>query len=488
MYTKNIKLVCSFIIIGVIFIIAIFYNSRNSADIESISAVENDVANKVGNMVVNENIIDDEITLDNSDINESTDIEETESKTIIKEEQEDSEELNNNEEIAENDLAIEHSPEHVGSFVIINSVGYEKFKFNKYNASVYIESVNKYAENLISDIKIYNLIAPTSSEFNMPGEYKDLSDSQKDGINYAYTNMDNEIITVDAYSNIEAHKDEYLYFKTDHHWTALGAFRAYESFMNIKGEEPIYLDKYNKIDSENKYLGSIYNMTKSERLKNNLDDIWYYNPLLSVEYSSINRDETKWSSKQIIFPSYFDYDRKYAAFMGGDTAFSHIKVDSQSEKKILIIKDSYANAFIPFLLPHYKDIFIVDPRYYKNNVYDLIEDNGINEVLIINYASVLQLPAFSQMLGDMGPVNVTSGTAIKAEWQLLFSITYICEMVCVHAVVLNIQKYHKEGKNNAVKHELYSIIEILWKLSIDDSCIYVLYNVEFKKTYLFYAV
>lgn len=118
----------------------------------------------------------------------------------------------------------------MGSFVIINSVGYEKFKFNKYNANVYIESVNKYAENLIGDIKIYNLIAPTSSEFNMPSEYKDLSDSQKDGINYAYTNMDNKVITVDVYSNMEAHKEEYLYFKTDHHWTALGAFRAYESF------------------------------------------------------------------------------------------------------------------------------------------------------------------------------------------------------------------------------------------------------------------
>ncbi len=100
--------------------------------------------------------------------------------------------------------------------------------------------------------------------------------------------------------------------------------------------------------------------------------------------------------------------------MGGDTAFSHIKINSQVEKNILVLKDSYGNAFIPFLLPHYRDIFIVDPRYFKNNIYDLIKDNKIDEVLIINYATVLQLPEFSRLLGNVGTVNVTSETAIKA--------------------------------------------------------------------------
>ncbi len=415
MCAKNIKLFCSFIIFSLaLIIIGIFYNNRNSTDIESISTVESDVDNKIVKKDVNEEISVDEIVLNNGEINESPENKEIESNIIIKEEQEESDELKDDEKLIGNDLPIEHSPENVGNFVIINSVGYEKFKFNEYNANVYIESVNKYAENLIGDIKIYNLIVPTSSEFNMPYEYRDLSDSQKEGIGYAYSNMDNKIITVDAYSNIEAHKNEYLYFKTDHHWTALGAFRAYESFMKIKDEEALPLEKYNRIDSKDKYLGSIYNMTQNKRLENNLDDIWYYNPLLSVEYSSINRDETAWDSNQVVFPSYFEHERKYSAFMGGDTAFSHIKVDSQVEKKILVIKDSYGNAFIPFLLPHYRDIFIADPRYFKNNIYDLIEDNEIDEVLIINYATVLQLPEFSRLLGNMGAVNVTSATAIKA--------------------------------------------------------------------------
>ena len=423
MSAQKIKMLCCFVIAGLICLTVIIYNCRNSTDVERISTVEDDIVNnideidKIDEKKINDDILDEKFHKNIREMNEGAKNNEQENKEIesnitVKEEQEEICESANKENVIGNDLPIEHSPETVGNFVIINSVGYEKFKFNKHNANVYIESVNKYAENINSDIKLYNIIVPTSSEFNMPDEYRNLSDSQKDGISYAYSNMDNKIITVDAYSNIESHKSEYLYFKTDHHWTALGAFRAYESFMKIKGEEAVPIEKYNKIDSKSKYLGSIYNMTKNERLENNLDDIWYYEPFLSVEYSSINRDETKWNSSQIIFPSYFEHDRKYSAFMGGDTAFSHIKVDSQAEIKILVIKDSYGNAFIPFLLPHYRDIFIVDPRYFKNNVYDLIQDNKIDEVLIINYASVLQLPEFSRLLGNMGTANVTSATAI----------------------------------------------------------------------------
>lgn len=408
---KNKKIIFT-ITTGLIFVVILLY-LRKPNDIELISTIENDVDEEV---VLNEGQIN-EIT-----VNEVTDIVEddekepeiTDADTKENEENDKEDEVDiNKEDVIGNDLPIEHSPENSGNFVIINSIGYEKFQFSEYNANVYIESVNSYAENLTADKKIYNLLAPTSSEFNIPDEYRDLSGSQKDGISYAYSNMDSEIITVDAYYNFEANKDEYLYFKTDHHWTALGAYRAYESFMKAKSEEAIPLEKYNKIDSKYKYLGSIYNMTKNERLENNLDDIWYYEPYLSVDYLAVNRNGSSWGSRQVIFPTYFEKVNKYAAFMGGDTAFSHIKVNSGKDKKIIVIKDSYGNSFIPFLLPHYKDIYVADPRYFTDNIYDVIEENQIDEVLIINYATVLQLPGFSQMLGDMGTISVTSPTAIK---------------------------------------------------------------------------
>lgn len=415
---KNPKLLSTLFIL--IFLIAIFrlFSYKNTSNAETINpqeevieAIKENEKNTKNDSTLN--IIDDNIVKKSEEPN---DVEHNFSNA--------NKENDGNEEdikvvektVIGNDLSIDHEPEFSGSFIIINSVGYEKFTLYKNYANVYVNSVNYYADNLNDDVKIYNLLAPTSSEFNMPSEYKNLSGSQKDGIDYAYSNMNEKIITVNAYSNLENNKDDYLYFKTDHHWTALGAYRAYESFMITKGEEAISLDKYKRVNSESKYLGSIYNMTENLRLENNLDDIWYYEPLISVEYKAINRDNTKWSANQIVFPSYFEYERKYAAFMGGDTAFSHIKVQSGIDKKILVVKDSYGNAFIPFLLPHYGDVYVADPRYFNENIFDVIEENNIDEVLFINYATVLQLPAFSHMISDMGVSDVTSSTAIKAEF------------------------------------------------------------------------
>ena len=94
--------------------------------------------------------------------------------------------------------------------------------------------------------------------------------------------------------------------------------------------------------------------------------------------------------------------------------FPHIEVNNNIDKKILVIRDSYGNTFIPFLLPHYGEIFIAGPRYYKDNIFDLITDKKIDELLVVNYLTALQLPVFSQMIGEMGTSKVTSPSAIQA--------------------------------------------------------------------------
>ncbi|MDO7206013.1 DHHW family protein [Paraclostridium bifermentans] len=74
------------------------------------------------------------------------------------------------------------------------------------------------------------MVVPTHVEFGLPEKYKDMSKSEKDSIDSIYKNMDKDVKTVDAYDNLKKHKDEYIYFNTDHHWTSLGAYYAYQSF------------------------------------------------------------------------------------------------------------------------------------------------------------------------------------------------------------------------------------------------------------------
>lgn len=412
---KNKNMKYFFIIISVVVVIGIFVLvNDNLLKEKSVAKEENQAIEATEEINVEESTIND-ITANAVEQNYKLDELEEEiikKSSVLEQVKEEGKIQKQETKTIGNDLSIEHEPEHSGNFVIINSVGYEKFTFDPYRANIYIDSINYYRDNLEDDVKLYNMIFPTSSEFNLPGGYRNLSGFQKEAIDYVCENFNSEIVCVDAYSNMENNKDEYLYFKTDHHWTALGAYRAYESFIISKNEQPVSLDNYKKVDSNSKYLGSIYNMTENLRLENNLDDFWYYKPFLPVYYSCTNRDETSWSANQIIFPSYLEKPRKYSAFMGGDFAYSKILVESEKDNKILIIKDSYGNALIPFLLPHYKEIHIADPRYFHKNIFDIIKENQIKEVLIMNYATALQLPGFSRMIKDMGYSKVVSGSAI----------------------------------------------------------------------------
>jgi hypothetical protein len=96
-----------------------------------------------------------------------------------------------------------------------------------------------------------------------------------------------------------------------------------------------------------------------------------------------------------------DKKNKYRIFLSGDRPLGKISTEVKNEKKILIIKDSYGNAFIPFLIPHYEEIYIVDPRQYKSNVLKLIKDNGIQEVLFLNYVPAVDMKNIIDLIGKM---------------------------------------------------------------------------------------
>jgi hypothetical protein len=92
---------------------------------------------------------------------------------------------------------------------------------------------------------------------------------------------------------------------------------------------------------------------------------------------------------------------KYGIFMGGDQPLAKITTNVKNGKKIAVIKDSYANAFIPFLLPHYEEIYVVDPRQYTHNFLDLVKKNGIQNVLILNYSFITENNGFADLMREM---------------------------------------------------------------------------------------
>ncbi len=275
-----------------------------------------------------------------------------------------------------------------GNLLILDDTVMELYKFNETTSKSYANMLNTISNKLGSDVKLYSLIAPIQIEFITEKKYKDLSDSQIDGLNFIKSNIPEQVIAVDAYTPIKEHWDEYIYFRTDHHWTGLGAYYGYTGFAKAAGITPIPIDEF-KTGQAPGYLGHLSTVNPSEKVNSNPDNVIYYFPPvtseLQVYFYDKDTGEKKSYTGAVINKTYIDNDQKYGIFLGGDFPLGIIKTDSKNNKKIMVIKDSYANAFIPFLVPHYSEIYVVDPRHYKENTITLVKEKNIDDVLVLNY-------------------------------------------------------------------------------------------------------
>ena len=197
-------------------------------------------------------------------------------------------------------------------------------------------------------------------------------------------------------------KDEYLYFKTDHHWTPNGAYRAYEQFCALKGLTPFDRDAHESATVTG-FEGTHYSAT---RLWNVQDDTITYYPLdnLMTIYkitgeAAYEPDKTE----NIVNADKFATRDKYAAFLDGNNGYSTI--EGNGTGSILVVKDSYANSFIPYLTANYAKIGVVDFRNFKYGLDSTIEKEGYDEVLV--------LYNFQTFIADTNLIYISRPTTIQ---------------------------------------------------------------------------
>lgn len=176
---------------------------------------------------------------------------------------------------------------------------------------------------------------------------------------------------VDLSSVLKAHGDEYIYYRTDHHWTTDGAYYAYREIS----DNPVNIRGISKSCSE-QFLGTLY--AKYKGLNVEPDYITYYDiPVKSYVTDEIERDGIYDISKLDVFD-------KYGMFMWGNFGRCDLVSNIENGKKAIIFKDSYANCLIPFMTYDYENITIIDLRYYKDSVSDFMLENEDSDVFFIN--------------------------------------------------------------------------------------------------------
>ncbi len=247
----------------------------------------------------------------------------------------------------------------------------------------YADTIDSYLPILGEDVQIYNMIVPTSIEFYLPDKYSDVSHPQEPAIDTIYNALDSQVISVDAYSQLEAHKDEYIYFNTDHHWTALGAYYGYTAFAQSAGFEPIALEELETTRIED-FVGTLYAWTQDQSLLENIDYLDYYTIDTPHTVEMYLKDQPYYPVPTSLYAKGVKGSNAYMVFIHGDQPMMKITTEIQNNRKIMIVKESYANAFIPFLVNHYQEIYVVDGRYVQQGIVPIIENNQINELLFLN--------------------------------------------------------------------------------------------------------
>lgn len=290
-----------------------------------------------------------------------------------------------------------------GYIVVTGDAAMEMYSIASTKLKEYATSANNLASKIPSS-KVYVMLAPTRMEFYGPEEYRTGSHSQQMGISTAYLALNPEVTGVDAYSEIARHTDEYEYFRTDHHWTARGAYYAYKAFCESAGLTCTPLDSFQsgKLDD---FVGSMYRYTQSENLKKNPDYVEYFLPRYDVSAESFSTaDMTDGKPLRVISTNITDESSKYLTFIQGDKPLIKMVSSCGSGKKVLLIKESYGNALAPFLLDTFSEVYVLDPRQESiqgMNIPSFVENNGIDTVLFCNYTMVPSNSKYMNALNAM---------------------------------------------------------------------------------------
>lgn len=280
-------------------------------------------------------------------------------------------------------------------YLIMNNQATTLFSYSAEAGKQYAAAINTLTASVSQNVRIYDLLAPSAAAFLSDAKYRDMSDSQKDAFSAIYKQLAKGVKGVDAYSTLEQHSAEYIYFRTDHHWTALGAYYAYAQFMKTMGEMPKSLNAYKKGTIAG-FLGSSYKATLNSSLKSHPDTITYYVPDGDYTYTVGTK---KSASRKAVDPHYAAAGNGfYAVFLGGDVPEGQIRTGNKNGKRLVVVKDSYANALIPFLIPHFEEIDMIDPRTYKGNLASYVKSKRITDVLFLNSSTAARTTSWAQLL------------------------------------------------------------------------------------------
>ena len=271
-----------------------------------------------------------------------------------------------------------------------DGAAYSLYYYDQTAADIYTSALSKAAGELEGKTNVYSILVPNNSGAMLSDrELEALGGAdQEQAIDYYY-NLSEGVKTVDTIKTLREHNDEYLYFRTDHHWTQLAAYYVYQNCCEEKGIQPNNLSDFQKM-TFSPFLGTFYQELQNEDMAANPDFVDAYIPMATndMTYWETDGSQVNWHVIQDV--TGWNKNSLYSCFIGGDKPLVQINNPNLSDgSSCVVVKESYGNSFVPFLVDHYQTVYVIDFRYTKNNVMDFVQEHNVQDLIIINNISII---------------------------------------------------------------------------------------------------
>ncbi|MBR6563289.1 MAG: hypothetical protein IKK70_05060 [Clostridia bacterium] len=277
-------------------------------------------------------------------------------------------------------------------YILYNGAAYHSTSYKPEVAQAYADTYALYAQ-MFPDVRI-SVVTPPQSAINIKNPYVSAMTNDQGVI---LDNMESHIYGnvnfVNLRKTFEAHKGEYMYFKSDYHWTQLGAYYAYSDFAKSIGLTPTPLSSFDVTTVSTSFIGRTNDYAHDDRILSFYDTIYAYMPRKTHTMTVHNSD----LSVNRVFSNCIHVSRdSYSCFINGDNPYTVINVPSNDQSKTaLVIKESSGNAFVPFLTEHYGNIIVIDPRHINIDLRTLVAEKGVDDIIFHATASTCSRTAYN---------------------------------------------------------------------------------------------
>ncbi len=288
--------------------------------------------------------------------------------------------------------------------VKVDNCAFEPYGYDAYVAGTYASEVSEVADKLAGITNVYCLPIPTAISVMLPDDIMakyPRYHNQGAEIEDIFSKMSTNVNGINCYDTLMLHRDEYLYYRTDYHWNGPAAYYAYEEFCKAKGFTPYTMEQRQVAYFDN-FLGLLYTNSSG------YDPALGATPDTVIAYYPYSKNATMFyvdtAGNRVDYPIIADVSNwkaagKYLCYAGADQPYAEFHNPDVTDGSVLIlVKESFGNVLLSYLVDHYSVIYEIDYRYWKGSIVDFAKQVSANDLLFANNMGMISAGVLVGML------------------------------------------------------------------------------------------